>query len=160
MATIGAHGGAPTRQYTAAGGVVADDAAGRVLVLLRPGRTGPDGRPEVRLPKGHVEPGESRRAAALREVHEEAGVAGLSIVADLGRQRVEFDHQGYHYVRDEYYYLMVAPPGTEPRGHEEQWQPLWLSWEEALQRLTFEPEREWLRRAQAAKAATTNTGSS
>lgn len=146
----------PTRAYTAAGGVVADETAGRVLVLLRPGREGPDGRPEVRLPKGHVEPGEGRREAALREVREEAGVAGLEIVADLGHQRVEFDHRGYHYVRDEYYYLMAAPPGTQPQSHEKQWQPVWLPWEEALQRLTFEAEREWLRRARAAKAATTN----
>jgi len=145
-----------TRTYTAAGGVVVDGAAGRVLVLLRPGCTGPNGRPEVRLPKGHVEPGEGRREAALREVHEEAGVAGLKIVVSLGHQRVEFDHQGHHYIRDEYYYLMTAPPGTEPRGHEEQWQPEWLSWEEALQQLTFEAEREWLRRARAAEAATTN----
>jgi len=76
------------------------------------------------------------------------------IVADLGYQRVEFDQQGYHYVRDEYYYLMAVPPGTVPRDHEQQWQPLWLPWEEALRRLTFEAEREWLRRA--AKAATTN----
>ena len=146
----------PTREYTSAGGVVADEATSRVLVLLRPGREGPDGRPEVRLPKGHVEPGESRREAALREVREEAGVAGLEIVADLGHQHVEFDHRGHHYVRDEYYYLMAAPPGTQPRGHEEQWQPVWLLWEEALQQLTFEAEREWLRRARAARAATTN----
>jgi predicted NUDIX family NTP pyrophosphohydrolase len=47
------------RRYTAAGGVVVHD--GHVLVLVRRGRG------EVRLPKGHVEPGEEVQAAALRE---------------------------------------------------------------------------------------------
>lgn len=42
-------------RYVAAGGVVVG--AGRVLVLERPGRN------ELRLPKGHVEHGESAEAA-------------------------------------------------------------------------------------------------
>jgi len=46
----------------------------RVLVLVRASRAGPEGRPEVRLPKGHVEPGESREETARREVGEEAGL--------------------------------------------------------------------------------------
>ena len=139
-----------TRRYTAAGGVVMAADGGRVLVLRRPGRQGPGGREEVRLPKGHVEPGESHREAALREVKEEAGLAGLEIVADLGQQRVEFDFQGFHYARQEHYYLMSVPAGTRPQGPEKQFEPVWLPWDEALQRLTFEAEREWLRRARAA----------
>jgi ADP-ribose pyrophosphatase YjhB (NUDIX family) len=37
------------------------------MLLIRPSRD------EVRLPKGHVEAGETLRAAALREVAEETG---------------------------------------------------------------------------------------
>jgi len=62
--------------YVAAGGVVIHE--GQVLLLDRPGRG------EVRLPKGHVEPGEEPAEAALREVREEAGYADLAILADLG----------------------------------------------------------------------------
>ena len=140
----------PTRRYTAAGGVVVTDDGCQVLVLWRPDRQGPDGRPEVRLPKGHVEVDESHRQAALREVQEEAGLAGTEIVADLEYQRVEFDYEGRHIIRDEHYYLMAAPPGTQPQDAEPQFEPLWLPWEVALDRMSFEAEREWLRRAQAA----------
>ena len=47
------------RAYASAGGLVVE--AGRVLVLERPGRR------ELRLPKGHIEPGETPRQAALRD---------------------------------------------------------------------------------------------
>ena len=132
------------RRYTACGGVVVR--GGKVLVLLRPGRG------EVRLPKGHIEPGESPEQAALREVLEEAGYSGLEVLADLGEQLVEFDHEGAHVVRAERYFLLSprdpeAPPASEG---EAQFRPLWLTPEEAIQRLSYEPEREWVRRAAAA----------
>jgi 8-oxo-dGTP pyrophosphatase MutT (NUDIX family) len=133
------------RTYSSAGGVVVDGS--RVLVIRRPGRPGPDGRPEVRLPKGHIEPGESPQDTARREVGEETGLTAVEIVADLGRQTVEFDWKGRHTVRDEFCFLMRPASGAEPRQAEEQFQPLWLSWDEALDELTFEAEREWLRRA-------------
>ena len=127
-------------RYTAAGGVVVHD--GRVLVLCRPGRG------EVRLPKGHVEPGEAVQAAALRETREESGYADLVVRADLGTQLVEFDHGRRHVLRDERYFLMAlaGDPDSPVRG-EEQFEPVWLTWDQALVALTFDPEREWVRRA-------------
>lgn len=142
----------PTRTYTSSGGVVTDVAGEHVLTLSRPERLGPDGRPEVRLPKGHIEPGESRQQAALREVCEEAGLPDLEILTDLGHQMVEFDWKGYHYVRDEVYFLMSLGPDAATSRPEKQFEVLWLTWEEALARLTFEAEREWVRRAQTAWA--------
>lgn len=139
----------PTRHYASAGGVVVDTCQ-RVLVLLRPGRMGPDGHPEVRLPKGHIEPGESRPQAALREVREEAGLAHLHILADLGHQTVEFDWKGHHIIRDESYFLMTILPGAQLEDTEEQFKRLWLTWERALSQLTFAAEREWIWRAQIA----------
>jgi 8-oxo-dGTP pyrophosphatase MutT (NUDIX family) len=142
----------PVRAYVAAGGVIVEPDSRQVLVLLRRGRLGPDAKPEIRLPKGHVEPGESHAQAALREVAEEAGLADLEILADLGHQTVEFDWQGYHYVRQEYYFLM-EPASAQERGvSEEQFERRWLAWEEALGRMTFDAEREWVRRAQRAWA--------
>lgn len=142
----------PVREYASAGGVVVDATGARVLALLRPKRLGPDERPEVRLPKGHIEPGESRAQTAVREVGEEAGLSNLELLADLGHQIVEFDWKGHHYVRDESSFLMRLPPGTLPDPPEKQFRTLWLKWEEALARLTFEAEREWIRRAQVAWA--------
>jgi 8-oxo-dGTP pyrophosphatase MutT (NUDIX family) len=132
------------RHYVAAGGVVVR--GGRVLVLRRPGRD------EVRLPKGHVEASESARDAALREVVEESGYADLEIVADLGHQVVEFNYRGQHVVRDERYFLMTATTARQVTREKKELQfiPDWLGWEEALSALTFEAEREWMRRARAA----------
>jgi 8-oxo-dGTP pyrophosphatase MutT (NUDIX family) len=126
--------------YTAAGGVVVHD--DRVLVLRRPSRG------EVRLPKGHVDPGEELQATALREAREESGYTNLVVKADLGTQVVEFDYRGQHVVRTERYFLMVLSDSSgPPSGGEKQFQPEWLPWEEALAKLTFEAEREWVRRA-------------
>jgi len=127
-------------RYTAAGGVVVH--GDRVLVLCRPGRG------EVRLPKGHVEPGESPQETALREVREESGCTGLEVRADLGTQVVEFEHKGRHVVRTERYFLMtLADDQASSTGGEQQFEPIWLTWEEALATLTFEAEREWVWRA-------------
>jgi hypothetical protein len=51
-------------------------------------------------------------------------------------------------VRDERYFLMAlaGDPDSPVRG-EEQFEPVWLTWDQALVALTFEPEREWVRRA-------------
>ena len=139
-----------TRTYDSAGAVVVDVSGKRVLALLRPGRIGPDGEPEVRLPKGHIESGETRRTAALREAREETGLPDLVIRADLGHQIVEFEWRGVRYVRDESYFLMTVPPDSQTSMPEMQFERLWLSWEGALERLTYEAEREWVRRARSA----------
>ncbi|HDQ74090.1 MAG TPA: NUDIX domain-containing protein [Chloroflexi bacterium] len=130
-------------QYVAAGGVVVHE--GRVLVLRRPGRG------EVRLPKGHVELGESAEAAAQREVCEESGCTGLLVEVDLGRQVVAFDYRGRRVVRTERYFLMRPLNGAALLGEcEPQFEPAWLTWDAALAALTFAVEREWVRRAREA----------
>jgi 8-oxo-dGTP pyrophosphatase MutT (NUDIX family) len=131
-------------RYQAAGGVVVDD--DQVLVLCRPSRD------EVRLPKGHMKKGESRVETALREVAEESGYANLEVAADLGHQVVEYDYANAHVIRDEYYFLLYLQGDRRAQEQEQEHQfiPTWASWEEALAHLTFEAEREWLRRARAA----------
>lgn len=144
MGSKGSH-----RSYKSAGGVVVAS-AGNVLVLVRAKRSRPHGLPEVRLPKGHIEPGESPMEAALREVHEESGLVHLEVLADLGSQLVNFKWRGMHYARDESCYLMTTRPGSEHTKPEAQFERRWLDWEDALACLTFEAEREWVRRARIA----------
>lgn len=133
-------------RYKAAGGVVAQrnviahlPAAQTFLLLLdRPRRA------EVRLPKGHIDPGESAEEAALRETGEEAGFCDLRILADLGRRTVEYDYRGVHYVRDEHYFLMQllsARQMTRPLKDAKQFQVLWAPLVDASRRLTYESER-------------------
>jgi len=135
--------------YVAAGGVTVHD--GRVLVLRRPSRH------EVRLPKGHVEPSEELAEAALRETREESGYVDLVVQGQLGTQEVAFDYNGKRITRKEHYFVMRLGPGSlqvdgspvSPKQSEAQFLPEWVPWDEALEMLTFGPEREWVRRARA-----------
>ena len=135
-----------TIRYNAAGGIVAQrdildqlPAAETFLLLLdRPSRA------EIRLPKGHIDPGESAEEAALRETSEETGFGDLRILADLGRRTVEFDYKGAHYIRKERYFLMalLSPRQiTRPPKDAKQFQVLWEPLGRAGQRLTFDTER-------------------
>ncbi len=134
------------RTYCAAGGVVVHE--GNVLLLNRPSRG------EVRLPKGHVEPGENMAETALREVREETGYAQLRIVCDLGMQRVEFDnpYDGYRYVRHERYFLMCldGPERVAQPAEDAQFALCWVPMAEAAELLTFESERAVMCRARIA----------
>jgi 8-oxo-dGTP pyrophosphatase MutT (NUDIX family) len=140
----------PKRQYRSAGGVVVNPVTNQVLILERPKRLDRSGLPEMRLPKGHIEPGESVEETAQREVREETGLQAPEIAASLGHQTVEFAWKGYHYIRDESYYLMTVSPESASRSPEKQFKRRWLPWEKALSLLTFEAEREWVRRARLA----------
>ena len=130
--------------YEAAGGVVTDTTGENILLLIRPSRD------EVRLPKGHIEPGESPVSAAQREVSEESGYKDLKIIADLGEQLIAFPLGKRAVRRTEHYYLMQIRSDQQAERPEEdiQFFPIWVPWAEALEHLTFEAEREWVRRAQ------------
>lgn len=130
------------KQYAAAGGVVIDDE--RMLLLDRPLRR------EVRLPKGHIDPGETAAQAALRETTEESGYNDLEILDDLGSQVVRFTFQDNDFIRTEHYFLMrLASPRTTPRNpkDEAQFTPIWLPLAEAVRRLTFDAEQQVAQRA-------------
>jgi 8-oxo-dGTP pyrophosphatase MutT (NUDIX family) len=141
-----------TIRYKSAGGIVAQrdllphlpEAETYLLLLDRPGRA------EVRLPKGHIDPGESAEEAALRETSEETGFGDLRIVADLGHRTVEFDYKGAHYIREERYFLMelLSPRQiTRPPKDAKQFQVLWEPLARAGDRLTFETERLFVKDA-------------
>ena len=144
-----------TIRYRAAGGVVAQrdllphlpPTETFLLLLDRPSRA------EIRLPKGHIDPGESAQQAALRETREETGFRDLRILSDLGNRTVEFDYKGAHYIRDEHYFLMqlLSPKQTaRPPKDAKQFQVLWEPLTRAAERLTFEAEQRFV--ADAVKA--------
>ncbi len=142
------------KKYKSAGGIVLDD-DGRVLLLERHVPRAHTPSHEIRLPKGHIEKGETPEEAALREVGEESGYWGVDIVADLGKHKVEFEFKGKRIRRKERYYLMrLADPArgetqpSQPDAEEALFEPLWaVDLKEAETLLTFESEREFVRRA-------------
>jgi 8-oxo-dGTP pyrophosphatase MutT (NUDIX family) len=141
-----------SKQYRAAGGVVLQRGiipglnAERhyVLLLDRPSRD------EVRLPKGHIDDGESAQEAAVRETVEESGYADLEVLSDLGEQRVEYDYKGIHYIRAERYFLFRLGSQTQlPRTDTDakQFSVRWAPIDEAAHELTYAAEKQWIERA-------------
>ncbi len=129
-------------RYKTGGGIVID--ADLVLLLDRPGRR------EVRLPKGHIDPGETPAETALRETAEETGYSDLEILEDLGAAEVTFRYKERQYLRTEHYFLMRLRSREQvprPPSDQAQFQPIWRSFEEALGMLTFKAERLVLSKA-------------
>ena len=85
------------------------------------------------FPKGHVEPGETAREAALRETEEEAGVDG-DLLGPVGA--LEFDWRGKRY-RVQYFLIRATPRRRRPTAARRSWLPF----DDALARLTY-PETQ------------------
>lgn len=137
--------------YRAAGGVVVHE--GKMLLLDRPSRG------EVRLPKGHIDPGEAPEETALRETTEESGYADLAIIGELGERLVEFDLDDKRISRTEYYYLMqLRSDAIEKRSKKDaaQFKVLWLPAENAVDALTYHAEQDVAQRALALLATMAN----
>lgn len=144
----------PLKMYQAAGGVVLD-ATDRVLLLEREIK----GVHEIRLPKGHIETGETPADAALREVCEETGYCALQIERDLGWATNRFETAQAHVVREERFYVMrllsdQAQPPAFQSASEALFRNRWVTgFAEAESLLTFEAERAVIRRAAASRPA-------
>lgn len=88
----------------AAGGVVEDE-RGRLLAIRRLGRWD--------LPKGKVEKDEPTATGALREVTEECGLTGLTLVRPLTSTWHTYERKGRHCLKRTDWFLMRAS-STEP----------------------------------------------
>ena len=92
------------------------------------------------FPKGHVERGESAAQAGVRETQEEAGVTG-DLLGPVGAP-LEYEWNGKRYSVQ--YFLIRATaesPATDGRT------VVWLPYEQALERLSFDDTRRLLREA-------------
>ena len=137
--------------YKTAGGVVIN-ANKEILALSR--TVVRNGMPvkELRLPKGHIDPGETDEETAVREVGEESGYWQVEIIADLGQSHSSFQLEGVRYERDEHYFLMrLSDPlraAPQPVSAEEAlFEPCWLEAYQAVLRMTYPTEQLMARRA-------------
>lgn len=125
--------GVPERQHSAGGVVVHED---RILLIasLRGHRW--------QLPKGHLEPGESARQAAVREIHEETGVRGR-VHSYLGAVEYQFSEAGRIIDKRVDYYL-VEYLGGSPTSYnpDEVSEAAWFPLVEGIRKLTFDNERK------------------
>jgi len=101
------------------------------------------------FPKGHVEADESLAEAALRECREETGLARLRVVASLGSTDWYF-RAGKNLVHKfcDYFLLEgVLDEVARPQTGEGIQACVWMSPEEALERITYANARQVLSRA-------------
>ena len=69
------------RTAVSAGAIILRESAGELKLALAHHK---NSTKEWVLPKGHVDPGESLEQAALREIHEETGLARVQLIKHLG----------------------------------------------------------------------------
>jgi 8-oxo-dGTP pyrophosphatase MutT (NUDIX family) len=98
-------------EVAAAGGLV-KHSSGRYLFIEKKGK--------LDLPKGHVEPGEETEACALREVSEECGIEGHTIVKSINPSYHTYSWEGISYLKKTSWYLMQynGKMVTEPQTNE------------------------------------------
>ena len=122
-----------------AGGIVVRQDGDRLSILLVRSKKSPG---IWVFPKGHIEPGETAEAAALRETREEAGVDG-ELVGPIG-EPLEFQ-SGTESVSVQYFLVRPRAETASPEGREKQW----FNLDEALGALSFESAQRLLRMASA-----------
>jgi 8-oxo-dGTP pyrophosphatase MutT (NUDIX family) len=119
----------------------------------------PVGRRVWGLPKGGVEPGETPEQAALREIEEETGMAGV-VERELG----SIDY--WFYARDRggrihktvHFFLVRATDGTTEAHDDEVREARWMDARDAFRLMTYPNEREMVRKAAAALGAALDGG--
>ena len=123
-------------KFKQAGAIVVRAGKSEPRILLVTARRNPD---NWIFPKGHVEYGETLKAAALREAREEAGVEG-KVVGAAGKMSFEFGDNTY---RVHYFVVRTADAGEQREGRRLRW----LKYKQALRRLTYDETRDLLREA-------------
>ncbi len=103
----------------AAGGLVRH-ISGKYLFIEKKGK--------LDLPKGHIEPGEEPEACALREVSEECGITGHSIVKPVTPSYHTYSWEGISYLKKTNWFLMnyEGEMITDPQLEEGITKVVWL----------------------------------
>ncbi len=133
------------RTAESAGGIILRDVGGELKIALAQHQRSIN---TWVLPKGHVEPGETIEQAALREIHEEAGLHTVQLIKYLGSFiRESVKSNGDIVQKTVHFYLAYALDTDQPQS------PLdgsftqvgWFSPEQALALLPYDIEREFLK---------------
>ena len=134
-----------TRNELSAGGVVYRRTDDQIDVALAARRTR-RGELAWGLPKGAIEPGETRERAAIREVLEETGLVA-EIEADLGEIRYFYVWEGVRVRKRVHFFLMRATGGDVSQHDSEMEDVRWFTISTALRRAAYRGERDVIERA-------------
>lgn len=135
--------GARARQERSAGGVVVRLANGVPLFLLIRDSYGHWG-----FPKGHLERGERADMAAVREVSEETGLNGVSLVASIATIDWYFRFRGTLIHKNcEFFLMKTSVQVTKPQRSEGITACRWTTLDEARRLIAYDNARDVLKRA-------------
>jgi 8-oxo-dGTP pyrophosphatase MutT (NUDIX family) len=129
--------GREAREEISAGGVVVRLHGGRPLFLLIR-----DSYRNWGFPKGHLEPGETADAAAIREVAEETGLGDLRLRAEIETIDWYFRFRGRLIHKVCHFYLMESDSAvTSPQRDEGITACRWETFERAAELVSYENAR-------------------
>jgi bis(5'-nucleosidyl)-tetraphosphatase len=107
--------------------------------------------PSAKVPEGHwyfakgrAEAGESAEETAIREVYEETGIRGLSLISGFREMMQYANADGREKVST--FFLAEAPHDSVQLSDEHQGFA-WLRYEEAYEKLTYQDAKEVLKKA-------------
>jgi 8-oxo-dGTP diphosphatase len=133
-----------TSEYSAGGVVYRHNGAGYEIVAVQRAR-----HDDWSLPKGHIEAGESREQAAIREVKEETGL-DAQVVTLLGEVVYFYRRPRQGLTRKTvYHYLMEALSHDLGGPNWEVAEVRWLPITEAHTLLSYENDKQIVNKAQA-----------
>ena len=130
------------REESAGGVVIRYSADGPLFLLIR------DPYHNWGLPKGHLEDGETAEGAARREVAEETGLTALELIGDVATIDWYFQDRRERVHKFCRFFLFASAEGdVTPEAAEGISECIWLPFDEAIERITYDNAREVLREA-------------
>lgn len=133
------------RKKTAIQEIVREPTSGGIVFRLTPDEKDievlliQDSRGRWTVPKGHIEPGETAKMTARREIEEETGLRNISILAWLGKIHFKFRRADKLVLMTTQIYLAQSLDSREtPTG--EKWMKgiRWFTFSEALEVIEYE----------------------
>lgn len=124
---------------------------GQEVVAIVPVKRDANGQRVLGLPKGHPEPGETAEQAAIREVREETGVTA-DLIEPLGEVTYAYERRGRRIAKRVAFFLFEYRSGDLADHDHEIEDARWMQLPEAAAQLSYEGEREMVRRVLSRQA--------
>ena len=122
------------RETTAGGAVFRKDTKGNVEILLTQ-----DAKDRWTIAKGHIEPGETPRQTAEREIREETGLKEMKVLNHLGKTQFRYRRQNSLVLMTMHIFLVKALGDTNKLQKEEWMNGIgWFPFAEALDKVEYE----------------------